>query len=512
MNILSIDCGTQSLRAIIFSSNGEMLAKVKVDYDPPYYSKDVDYAEQDPYFYWNTLCKATTQLSEMVPELFSSIIGVTLTTQRATTVVLDKHGEPVRNAILWLDQRLAQGRPNFTWLENLGFSIIGMKDAAEKAWRRSTANYMRQHEPELWSKVDKYLLLSGFLTYKLTDHFVDSVASQVGYIPFDYKHNTWFENPKHYKWRMFGIEREKLPDLVKPTELLGYITKEAAAQTKLREGLPVIAAGADKMCETLAIGCFSPDVGSISLGTTATIETTFEKYIEILPFMPPYPSIVPDRYNPEVEIFRGYWLISWFMNELAEHEVIEAREMGIPAEDLLDRRLQNIPAGSEGLIVHPTWTPGLDKAFSRGAIIGFSDKHTRIHIYRALIEGVNFGLIEGKELIEKKTKVQMKKIGISGGGAVSDEICQITSNMFGVPVYRVQTSETSSLGAAIAGCIGLKEYPDVETAVKSMVHISKQFVPDLNEHSTYKKIYTDIYKELWQTMKPLYYKISKLKL
>jgi len=106
----------------------------------------------------------------------------------------------------------------------------------------------------------------------------------------------------------------------------------------------------------------------------------------------------------------------------------------------------------------------------------------------------------------------MKKIGISGGGAVSDEICQITSNMFGVPVYRVQTSETSSLGAAIAGCIGLKEYPDVETAVKSMVHISKQFVPDLNEHSTYKKIYTDIYKELWQTMKPLYYKISKLKL
>lgn len=512
MNILSIDCGTQSLRAIIFSSNGEMLAKVKIEYDPPYYSKDVDYAEQDPYFYWNMLCKATTQLSEMVPELFSSIIGVTLTTQRATTVVLDKQGEPVRNAILWLDQRLAQGKPDFTWLENLGFSIIGMKDAAEKAWRRSTANYMRQHEPELWAKVDKYLLLSGFLTYKLTDHFVDSVASQVGYIPFDYKHNTWFENPKHYKWRMFGIEREKLPDLVKPTELLGYITKEAAAQTKLREGLPLIAAGSDKMCETLAIGCFSPDVGSISLGTTATVETTFEKYIEILPFMPPYPSIVPDRYNPEVEIFRGYWLISWFMNEFAEHEVIEAMEMGIPAEDLLDRRLKNIPAGAEGLIVHPTWTPGLDKAFSRGAIIGFSDKHTRIHIYRALIEGINFGLIEGKELIEKKTKVQMKKIGISGGGAISDEICQITSNMFGVPVYRVQTSETSSLGAAIAGCVGLKEYPDIETAVKSMVHISKQFIPDLNEHSIYRKIYNDIYKELWQTMKPLYYRISKLKL
>jgi len=86
----------------------------------------------------------------------------------------------------------------------------------------------------------------------------------------------------------------------------------------------------------------------------------------------------------------------------------------------------------------------------------------------------------------------MKKIGISGGGAVSDEICQITSNMFGVPVYRVQTSETSSLGAAIAGCVGLKEYPDVETAVKSMVHISKQFVPDLMNIPPTRR-YTPIY-------------------
>jgi len=512
MNILSIDCGTQSLRAMIFSNEGEILAKVKIDYDPPYYSKDVDYAEQDPYFYWNTLCKATTQLHETVPELFSSVIGVTLTTQRATVVMLDKDRDPVGNAILWLDQRLAKGTPDFTWWENIGFSLIGMKDAAEKAWRRSTANYMRQHEPQLWNKVDKYLLLSGFLTYKLTGNLVDSVASQVGYIPFDYKHNTWFENPKHYKWRMFGIEREKLPDLVKPTELLGYVTKEAAVQTKLREGLPVIAAGADKMCETLAVGCFSPDIGSISLGTTATIETAFDKYIEVLPFMPPYSSIIPNKYNPEVTIFRGYWLISWFTNEFAQHEVKEARELGISAEDLLDKRLQSIPAGSEGLVVHPTWTPGLDKAFSRGAIIGFSDKHTRIHIYRAIIEGINFGLIEGKELIEKKTKVKMKKIGVSGGGAVSDEICQITANMFGIPVYRVQTFETSALGAAIAAYVGLKEYSDIETAVKHMVHVSKQFIPDLTDYATYKRIYNSIYKELWDTLKPLYYKINKMML
>uniref|UniRef100_A0A7C4RWR1 Carbohydrate kinase n=1 Tax=Fervidobacterium thailandense TaxID=1008305 RepID=A0A7C4RWR1_9BACT len=510
MKVLSIDCGTQSLRAVIFSDKGEVLAKTNVEYDPPYISRGVDNAEQDPEFYWKALCKATKKLRQDAPSHFSEIEGVSLTTQRSTVVVLDKYGKPVRNAVLWLDQRLAPGRPNFKFWENLAFSIIGMKDAAHKAWRRSLANYMRVKEPELWRRVDKYLLLSGYLNYKLTGLFVDSVASQVGYIPFDYKHFRWYENLHHYKWRMFGIERHMLPSLVEPTTVIGHITREASGETGLPEGLPVIASGADKMCETLAVGCLSPEVASISLGTTATIETTTNKYIEVIPFMPPYPSLIPGKYTPEVAIFRGYWLLSWFKREFAAHEVREAERLGISAEELLNQRLKSIPPGSEGLIVHPTWTPGLDKAFSRGAIVGFSDKHSRIHVYRALIEGINFGLMEGLELIQRKTRIPVKKIGLSGGGALSDEICQITADMFGVTTYKIQTHDTSALGAAIACLVGLKRFKTFEEAVRNMVHVSSEFIPNRENHVRYDKIYNRIYKKLWRSMNGLYGELRKL--
>ena len=140
MNILSIDCGTQSLRTIIFSSDGEMLAKVKIEYDPPYYSKELITLSKTHIFIGIRFARRQLSCLKWF-RMFSSIIGVTLTTQRATTVVLDKHGEPVRNAILWLDQRLAQGKPNLTWLENLCFAIIGMKDAA-----KSLEKHCKLHE------------------------------------------------------------------------------------------------------------------------------------------------------------------------------------------------------------------------------------------------------------------------------------------------------------------------------------------------------------------------------
>ncbi|MCX7653932.1 MAG: FGGY-family carbohydrate kinase [Fervidobacterium sp.] len=509
LSILAIDCGTQSLRAIIFSQKGEILAFQRFEFEP-YYSLQIGWAEQSPDVFWNALCRATNMLSHKYPEIFKTIEALSLTTQRATIVVVDKEGKPLRDAFIWLDEREAKGKPNLTFLEHIAFSLTGMKQAAYMAWRRSKANYLKQNELELWKKVHKYLLLSGYLTYKLVGDFVDSKASQVGYIPFDYRKREWISNSKHFKWRLFGVEREKLPNLVEPTNILGYITKQASEQTGLKQGLPVIAAGADKQCETLAVGCISPEIASISLGTTATIQTTVDQYIEPIPFMPSYPSVLPGRYNPEIGVFRGYWLISWFKKEIAHAETKEAQKLGLTVEALLNQRLKSIPIGSEGLMLQPTWTAGLDKPFSRGAIIGFSDKHTRIHIYRAIIEGINYALFEGLENIQRKTKVRVKKIGLSGGGSNSDEIAQITADMFGIPTYKVQTNETSALGAAIAGFVGLGCYSSFEEAITNMVHTTKTFYPNYENHHIYKEYYDKIYKRIWNSLGHLYQKIDSI--
>jgi len=506
--VLAIDCGTQSIRAIMFDKKGNLVGKVKQAFNP-YNSPKPGWAEQDTDIYWNNLTRVCLGLKEAYPDKWNDIIGVSLTTQRDTCVCIDKEGSVLRPAILWLDQRKVDKCKPLSAIDNFVFSSIGMKDQVKKFRSHFKANWIKENQPEIWDKTHKYLLLSGFLTYKLTGNMVDSISSQIGHIPFDYKKKAWAK-PKDFKSKIFTIEREKLPELIPAGEMLGRITKEASLATGIEEGLPLISAGSDKGCETLGTGCFNEKQGSISLGSTATIQTTTNKYFEPTRFLPPYPSVIPNYYNPEIEIFRGYWMISWFKNEFALKETQEAKEMNILPEKLLNQRLKEIPPGSHGLMLQPYWGAELKMPEAKGSIIGFGDVHTRIHVYRSIIEGINYALREGIEKIEKKSGVEMEKILISGGGSQSDAICQITADMLNRPVHRVQTYETSGLGAAIAGFVGLNVYDTFENAVKEMVHYKDVFQPNKENVEIYSKLYNRVYKKMYSSLRKIYKEIREI--
>jgi len=111
-----------------------------------------------------------------------------------------------------------------------------------------------------------------------------------------------------------------LPTLVPVGETLGAVTLEAASATGLPQGIPVIAGAADKACEVLGVGALEAGVASISCGTTATINTTRSKYVEVVPFMPAYPAALPAHFNTEIQVFRGFWMVSWFLEQFAERE------------------------------------------------------------------------------------------------------------------------------------------------------------------------------------------------
>ena len=130
-----------------------------------------------------------------------------------------------------------------------------------------------------------------------------------------------------------------------------------------------------------------------------------------------------------------------FKKEFAAKEVIQAKRLGISPEELLNQSLKNVPEGCEGLLFQPYFTPNITMPTARGAIIGFSDAHTRIHLYRAIIEGINFALIDGMKVMEQRAGHKFQAIYLGGGGSQSDEICQITAHMFGLPVVRTQTYE-----------------------------------------------------------------------
>ncbi len=160
---------------------------------------------------------------------------------------------------------------------------------------------------------------------------------------------------------------------------------------------------------------------------------TLEDVDSLIPFMPPYPVSIKGSFNPEVEIFRGYWMVSWFKKEFAERETLEAKERGVPPETILDEHLEDIPPGSQGLMLQPYWGPGLKMPEARGSMIGFGDVHTRAHIYRAIIEGIRYALLEGVEHIEYGSGQRLTGIMVSGGGSEGNSICQITADLFDRP-------------------------------------------------------------------------------
>jgi sugar (pentulose or hexulose) kinase len=372
------------------------------------------------------------------------------------------------------------------------------------------SNWIQQNQPEIWDKTYKFLFLSGYLSCKITGEFRDSAGNVIGTIPFDVKKFGW-AGRRDLKWKLFPIEKEKLPELVKPTELLGHVTDQAEKETGIPKGLPVIAASNDKACDVIGSGCLTPDHACISFGTTATLNTQNDKYVELRSFLPPYPSAIPGQFYSEVTVVRGLWMVSWFKEEFGLQERLQALEKDVPPEELLEKLLEDVPPGSMGLVCQPYWTPGPELApCTKGSIIGFGDIHTRSHLYRAIIEGLVFALKEGAELTEKKNQVPITEIRATGGGSRSDSVMQITADIFGLPVHRPHTNETSALGAAIDAAMGLKFFPDFNTAVNAMTRIQDIFEPISNNVEIYQDLYQRVYLNMYKKLLPLFKKIQDI--
>lgn len=508
--ILAIDNGTQSVRALLFDLQGHLVAKARVPIEP-YFSTHPGWAEQYAEYFWDKLGEACQQLWTLAAAPKEAVRGVALTTQRGTVINLDRDGKPLRPAIVWPDQRRAEGIAPVGGLWGLIFRAARLRQTVAYLQAEAEANWIATQQRAIWAQTHKYVLLSGYLTYRLTGRLADSVGCQVGYLPFDYKRQTW-SRARDWKWQALAVRPEHLPELVPPAAQIGVITPEAAAATGIPAGLPLIAAAADKACEVIGSGCLEPHIGCLSYGTTATINTTHRRYIEIIPLIPPYPSAVPGAYSLELQIYRGFWMVSWFKQEFGHREMILAEQNGVEPERLLDELLAQVSPGSQGLVLQPYWSPGVrvPGPEARGAVIGFSDAHTRAHLYRAILEGLAYALREGKERTEKRSGVPITELRVSGGGSQSDAAMQLTADVFGLPAARPHTYETSGLGAAIVAAVGLGLHPDFSTAIAAMTRVERIFTPDPATHTTYNALYAEVYKRLYGRLRPLYETLRRL--
>jgi sugar (pentulose or hexulose) kinase len=376
---------------------------------------------------------------------------------------------------------------------------------------KAADNWIAENEPRIWQKAARYLLLSGYVHYRLTGELKDSSASQVGYLPFDFKRQAWAAD-RDWKWKALQVSRSMLPELVEPGSQLGEISARAAEETGIREGAPVMAAATDKACEVLGSGCTSQEQACLGYGTTATVNITTGRYVTPQPFLPPYPAAIPGSYSLEVQNFRGLWLVSWFKEQFGYRELQRAPRSGATPEELLDEMLDRVPPGSQGLISLPYWSPGvkIPGPEALGAVLGFRDLHTRAHVYRCLLEGLAYSLREGKERLERRTRCRVLDLRAAGGGSRSDRLMQLTADVFGLPVSRPSVWETSGLGAAICAAAGLGAHGGFRGAMEAMTGISRVFEPDPAASRLYERFYSRVYTRMYSRLKPLYEEIRSI--
>lgn len=485
--LLAIDNGTQSVRALLFDAAGGLVARSRVAIED-YVVVNPGWHEYDAQRFWTQACEACARLWQERPDLRGRVAAVAVTTQRGTVVNVDRDGTPLRPAITWLDQRKSPAIPKIAAPMRALFRIAGAQTTVRYFQREAEANWLAACEPEVWKATHKFLLLSGYLNYRLTGEFVDSIGSQVGYLPFDFKGLRWAK-PGDWKWQALRVTQSMLPALVPPATVCGQVTARAADECGVAAGTPVVAAAADKACEVLGAGCTDPTIACLSYGTTATINVASPRYVEASPLVPPYPGAIPQTYDVEVQVFRGYWMISWFKEQF-----------GVWGDEVVE----DVPPGAMGLMLQPYWSPGLKMPEAKGAIVGFGDVHTRAHVYRAILEGIAYALRDGKERIEHRSRAPIAALRVCGGGSQSDAALQLTSDIFGLPASRPHVYETSGLGAAIDAAVGLKMHADFPSAVAAMTRTDRTFEPDPERRALYDQLYRRVYQRMYGRLQPLY--------
>ncbi len=508
--LLALDVGTQGVRALLFDPRGVLVASGRVPVEP-YVSPQPGWAEQDPWAWWTAIGEACRRLWADPAARPGAVAGVALTTQRVTIVVADEEGRPLRPAIVWLDQRRTESLKPIGGAWGLAFRAAGVRDTVARFQADCEANWIERNEPSVWRQIRRYGVLSTWLTERLVGRWVDSSAAQVGYLPFDFKRSRWASR-LDWKWQVANFDRAWLPELLDPTAALGELTTVAAAHLGLAAGTPVIASAGDKQAEALGAGAVSPEVAALSFGTTATIGTTHRRYLEAIPLVPPHPAAIPGAWLVELQVLRGFWMVEWFKREFGASEIARGAVLDVPPEVLFEELLAASPPGAMGLVLQPYWMPGVryPGPEAKGAIVGFGDAHGRAHVYRAILEGLAYGLREGAERTVRKSGVAIRELRVSGGGSQSRAAVQLFADVFGVPASRPHTHEAAGLGAAIDAALGLGFHADPVTAVAEMVRISERFDPSRDASAMYEDLYRSVYLTMYDRLRPLYREIRRI--
>ena len=483
--LLGVDFGGGSSKATLIDETGNIAAENTIEY--PTYYPNLGWCEQAPEDWEKALCENVQGLLQKSKVQASDILALAIDSATHTWVMCDEDVAPIRPAIHWTDSR---SREQAQRLKKEYGEMIFEKSfhKPDTIWTLPQILWVKQHERSNFEKLRYIFFEKDYIRYCLTGVYCTDYIEAQGSMLFDCNTNQWSKE----LLQLAGITAEMLPPIVKPTDVIGSVTKEAAIRTGLAEGTPVICGTTDTVMEVFASGAVNPGDVTVKLATAGRICVITEK---------PYPNQHLVNY---AHIADGLWYPGTATKAAASSYRWYRDTFGGDYPELNEGAMM-VPVGSEGLRYHPyingELTPYADPGLC-GSFVGVRATHTKAHFTRSVLEGVSLSLLHSKKTLEELGIPLSHKATIIGGGAKGELWRQITADCLGMELVKTVSSD-SSLGSAMLAGVAMGVFDSPQDAVKACIKAESVTVPIAENTKKYEKIFEE-YVAVHDALAPVY--------
>ena len=494
---IGIDSSTTATKALLIDETGAVLGVAATEYG--YATPQPLWSEQDPELWWDGTVGSIRAVLAQTGIDPADVAGIGLTGQMHGLVLLDEHGEVLRPAILWNDQRTGAqcdeirrrvGRERF--IAVTGNDALTGFTAPKILW-------VAQNEPEIYARARQVLLPKDYVRYRLTGDYATDRAGGAGTVLFDLAARDWSADIA----AALDIPLDWLPPTYEGPAVTGVISAAAAEATGLRAGTPVVGGGGDQAAGAVGVGAVKEGIVSLVLGTSGVVFATVDQpFIEPNGRLHSFCHSVPQRWHLMGVMLSAAGSLRWYRDTVAP---------GMSFDDLL-APAADVPPGCDGLVFLPYLTgertPHPDP-LARGAFVGLTVRHALPHMSRAVLEGVAFGLRDSFELMQEAGLSSIKQVRVSGGGARSPLWRQILADVLDSELVTVNTTEGAAYGAALLAGVGAGAWPDVDTACDAAITVTGSTLPQTETVATYQRVY-DVYRGLYPTLKSTFDALAEI--
>ncbi len=483
--LLGIDFGGGASKATLIDTSGRIIAENSVEYPTLYPENNA--CEQNPSDWISALCENCNAIIEKAKIDASDILTVALDSATHTSLLCDEDYKPLRNAIHWTDSRSrAEADALF---ESVGEEIFKKTyHKPDTIWTLPQLIWLKEKEPEVFENARYIFFEKDYIRFFLTDVFCTDYIEAEGSMLFDCNKMKWDGE----LCALAGIKTDMLPPIVRPTDVVGSVTKKAATATRLKEGTPVICGTTDTVMEIFASGAVSAGDLTVKLATAGRICVITDK---------PYPNrhlvnyshITENLWYPGTATKSAAASLRWYRDTFGgEYKA-------------LDEDASKINIGCDGLIFHPylngELTPYADPMLC-GSFTGIRATHTKAHFTRAVLEGVAYSLLDSKLYLDS-LGIPYNDIAVAIGGGTKGKLWrQIIADALGITLKTTESAD-SSFGSAMLAGIAAGVFSDSKDAVKKCVKAVDITYPDKSKTVEYRKIF-ETYKKIHDALAPIY--------